>query len=513
MATDTPLPIAIPAPFDRRTGKSRSNRRLISISCSALLIPLLLLSTSAAHATSTFLTASGTFTTNIPNPFTTSFFSASGPSSLSPYGSATVTASGNTDSAACVGLFGGAPGTAAMNFAMDFGGGNTLTGTLTVPCVALVNAANAGLGGTGTGTGSGTITGGTGRFAGASGSFPSLAVSLTITGAKADTGPDGVTTAINYYATFQTSGNGTLSTPAPQPPGAVSVQPASGITATQLFVFQFSDPGGFQALSVVDVLVNSSLDGRQACYVAFVPKDATSGSVYLVDNAGDAGGPYSGMLLPSSGTVSNSQCSITATGSSVLGSGNTLTLTLAITFTASFAGNKVIYLAAQDATSGSGWQALGTWGVPGFSTFPSATAATPGHSTGSSQTFTFTYTDTKGAQDLGVLNVLINNFLDGRQACYIAYSQPFKVLYLVGDAGGGLSAGLTLGGSGSVGNGQCTVSANDSSATASGNTLTLVLKIGFTAAFDGNRVIYLAARDSTDTGNSGWQPLGSTTVQ
>jgi hypothetical protein len=46
------------------------------------------------------------------------------------------------------------------------------------------------------------------------------------------------------------------------------------------------------------------------------------------------------------------------------------------------------------------------------------------------------------------VNVFINNFLDGRGACYIAYSQFFNMLYLVGDAGGGLSLALQLGGTG-----------------------------------------------------------------
>src|SRR4030088_2878227 len=49
--------------------------------------------------------------------------------------------------------------------------------------------------------------------------------------------------------------------------------------------------------------------------------------------------------------------------------------------------------------------------------------------------YTFNFSDSAGYQDLGVVNVLINNFLDGRQACYLAYSQPSNVLYLVNDAG------------------------------------------------------------------------------
>ncbi|SPF44907.1 hypothetical protein SBA4_3270001 [Candidatus Sulfopaludibacter sp. SbA4] len=87
------------------------------------------------------------------------------------------------------------------------------------------------------------------------------------------------------------------------------------------------------------------------------------------------------------------------------------------------------------------------------------------------------------------------------------------MLYLVGDAGGGLSGGLALGGSGTANNGQCTVSSAGSSASTRGNTLTLTLAITFTGGFDGNRVIYLAARDSAEANNSGWQALGTTGVQ
>ena len=100
------------------------------------------------------------------------------------------------------------------------------------------------------------------------------------------------------------------------------------------------------------MLINSALDGRHACIIAFVPSGAAGGSVFLVDDAGDAAGPYSGMVLPGSGTVQNSQCSVSGTGSMVQGSGNTLTLTLVVTFSASFAGNRIFYLLAQDKSGG-----------------------------------------------------------------------------------------------------------------------------------------------------------------
>ncbi|SPF56879.1 conserved exported hypothetical protein [Candidatus Sulfopaludibacter sp. SbA4] len=164
-------------------------------------------------------------------------------------------------------------------------------------------------------------------------------------------------------------------------PAPTSVTAVSGGGTTQTFTFSFADTGGYQNLTVVDMLIRDVLDGRQACYVAFTPAGPNSGSVLLVDDGGDAGGPYSGMVLPGGGSVSNSQCSIAGAGSLVAGSGNSLTLTLPITFSAGFAGNKVVYLSAQDTGANSGWSPLGTVSVAGSPvTGPSVTGVTPGRS-------------------------------------------------------------------------------------------------------------------------------------
>jgi len=181
-------------------------------------------------------------------------------------------------------------------------------------------------------------------------------------------------------------------------PAAVSVSPFAGAATNQTFTFNFSDSAGWQNLAVTNILVNNFLDGRHACYVAFVPSGASSGSVFLVDDAGDAGGPYQGLVLPGSGSVSNSQCTIAGAGSSVSGNGNYLTLTLAISFSQSFAGNKVVYLAARDANN-SGWQALGVWQVPGAAqtTTAAVIGMAPTGGTGTVGTpFIFTFSDTKG---------------------------------------------------------------------------------------------------------------------
>ncbi len=142
---------------------------------------------------------------------------------------------------------------------------------------------------------------------------------------------------------------------------AVQIQ-ATGSGTTQTFAFTFTGSD----IAVVDVLINNYLDGENACYFALTPASATSGYLYLVNDAGD-GGYVSGtpMFLPSTGSLQNNQCVINGSGSSVMSNGLTLTVTLSVTFKTGFAGNKIFYMAARSNTQNSGWQAMGTWNVPG----------------------------------------------------------------------------------------------------------------------------------------------------
>lgn len=128
---------------------------------------------------------------------------------------------------------------------------------------------------------------------------------------------------------------------------------------------------------------------------------------------------------------------------------------------------------------------------------------------GAVETLNFLFTHPLGAARLNILNVLVNRSLDARGACYVAYSRPLQVLYLVNDQGpdDGLSSGLTLGSSGSVSNSQCTIYGAGSSLSSFGATTDrLRLRVSFKPSFAGSRIIYLAARGD-DGSNSGWSPV------
>ena len=64
-------------------------------------------------------------------------------------------------------------------------------------------------------------------------------------------------------------------------------------------------------------------------------------------------------------TLQNSQCSLNVATTTVVLSGNALTVTLPMTFLPAYAGAIDINLYAADISgSDSGWQQLGTWTVP-----------------------------------------------------------------------------------------------------------------------------------------------------
>ena len=310
----------------------------------------------------------------------------------------------------------------------------------------------------------------------------------------------------NFAGSSATAAHTVMATPTPS---VVSLVPVSSTGTTQNLIFQFAHPSGYSNLTVMNVLINTALDGRQGCYIVYVQQTNT---LYLVNDAGDAGAPFAGsVVLNGSGSAANSQCTITAVGSSAAGSGTGFTLTLNMTFSQAFGGNKIVYAAARDtAQNNSGWQTMGVRGVPPLpATFPNPLGMNPPSGTGSNATLTFTYQDAAAALNLQTAWALINTALDGRAACYVAYYRPGNLLLLIPDNGDGTQAtSMVLTGTNSVSNGQCSVSAQGSSATTSGSQLMLNLNITFKPAFAGPKAVWMAAQ-TLGGQTSPWQALGA----
>jgi hypothetical protein len=295
---------------------------------------------------------------------------------------------------------------------------------------------------------------------------------------------------------------GTWAVPAPVIQ-AVGVTPSSGSGASQTFSFAYTDTKGYAAIASSQIIVNNPFSAANGCYVYFSPP---SNSLYLTNNAGTAWqGP---ITIGQNVTLQNTQCTVTASTSSFSGSGNNLTLNLALNFLPAFAGAKGISTEVYDGVLDSGWVQLGTFTATAAPL--TAISVTPSSGSGVSQTFTFLLSDTKGYAAIESSQIIVNGSLSVANGCYIFFARAANLLYLTNNAGTAWQGPITIGQSTTLQNSQCALSAAGSSAFGSGNSLTVSVAITFQTAFAGSKGVYIEVYDGTlDTG---WGQIGSWTV-
>ena len=326
-----------------------------------------------------------------------------------------------------------------------------------------------------------------------------FAAAKTIYGYASDQG--------NSASGWQTLGTWTPNTPVNTPPTADSVSPASGNGPSQTFTFKYSSVNGYGYLGRVFGVLNSSLTAANACFFQYY---SPSNTLYLYNNDGST---IAGTLTPGqSGTINNTQCTLSGSAFTASGVGTQLTLAIPVTFTAAFAGPKTWYGYASDQGNlNSGWQTLGTWITNTITNNPpTADSVSPASGTGTPQTFTFKYSSVNGYAYLGRLFGVLNTTLNGSGGCFFQFYEPTNTLYLYSDNGSSVAGTLTPGQAGTVNNSQCTLSGSAFAASGSGNQLTLTIPASFSASFAGPKTWYSYASDQGNL-NSGWQTLGTWT--
>lgn len=266
-------------------------------------------------------------------------------------------------------------------------------------------------------------------------------------------------------------------------PTLVSVSPSSGSGQSQDFTVTVSDSLGALSISYIDLLINGSLNGQNACWIYF---DHAAKQISL---AGDSGW----------GT-SNTHCA--ASLDSASDNGNTATLAVKVTFSSTWTGVKNIWAAAGDgAGNNSNYQQMGTFDVGSIAAPVLSMSPTSGSGPGG--TFSFTSTGQGGASNPAGENVLINSSVNGAGACWMYFNGQ---LWLADDQGANWSRAAA---GQSLQNSQCTVSSLQD--LSSGNAASFQVTIAFGAGFTGKKNVYLYAVNQAG-GNTGYQPEGSWTV-
>ncbi len=289
-----------------------------------------------------------------------------------------------------------------------------------------------------------------------------------------------------------------------QAPTGASVNPSQGNILAQVFAVSVSDSGGFDDVDWVDFLVSSGGSTSQACLVRL---DRRANSIALYSDAGSS--PLGQITPGSSATLENSQCTVRGSGSSVSGTGNTVTVRFDLIFKTAFAGTRQTYAQAQDrAGARLAWTQVGSWTVPEPAPPSSPAAVTPSSGSGTYQLFSFAYQVTGGFQNLTWAQVLINATVNGAQACYVYFDRASSQVWLHTDAGNAVVGPVRLGSSGVLENSQCVLYGATSSVSGSGSTLTLNLGLGFKPAFKGSWRVYTITRENSGT-VSPWREVGS----
>jgi hypothetical protein len=153
----------------------------------------------------------------------------------------------------------------------------------------------------------------------------------------------------------------------------ISVVPSSARGPAQIFTATYQDPkgGSHIAKAALSVMTNNVQPGSKSgwstneCLIRF---DLTQNAIWLAPNMGGTWG-YHPVVAGSSSTLSNSQCTVMASGSSARTLGNIAIVSFKVKFAPEFAGEKQLFLQCADIS--------GKWSANYQQPFGSFTVATP----------------------------------------------------------------------------------------------------------------------------------------
>jgi hypothetical protein len=133
-----------------------------------------------------------------------------------------------------------------------------------------------------------------------------------------------------------------------------SIEPATGVGSRGILTARYSVPVG-HTIREARVLLNSELDGRNACYVYY----STVSGFSLIDDSGMKAKAGAGANM-----LENSQCTLDLSGSSAQPANGSITLTLVLKFKPAFVGTRHVFLYAETSDgANSGLISGGIWSV------------------------------------------------------------------------------------------------------------------------------------------------------
>jgi hypothetical protein len=296
----------------------------------------------------------------------------------------------------------------------------------------------------------------------------------------------------------------------------VSISPSSGSGSMQAFIATYTDPNNamdIQSLSffIMNGVAPDSESGwsTNECILNYT---ISSGVIRLVQ---DAGGAFlsNTAIAGTDQTVSNSQCTVLGNLSTVIISGNSVTVKFFVTFTAAFRGAKQLSLLAENQKDDDNIGVLTQVGSYNVTASLSPLFVFPSSGSGSEQTFTAVYSDTTNQIASAILNLKSSgNNTTASNACKLRYDLGTTDISLVNDAGTDYVSPITSGSATPLSNRQCTVYGVGTSAITFGNYVVVYFNLSFAAGFDGEKEMTMGGMDETGTYSFSNRSVGTYTV-
>ena len=289
-------------------------------------------------------------------------------------------------------------------------------------------------------------------------------------------------------------------------PELVSVSPASGTVRPgvwKTFTCVYSDPNGAVDLTKCRLLVNSIIASAGGAYFIY---DRTTNKLYMNNNAGKQVG---GVLRGTATTIQTENAILDCAGTTVNWSGNNLTITWKVQFKPTMAVKTCnLYMMASDvAANSSGWIDKGDCIINDPPTVTSVSPASGIVQPSVWKTFTCVYSDPNGASDLTKCKLVINSIISGSGGAYLTYDKSTNKLYMNNNAGTQIG-GILRGAAGTIETENAILDCASTTATTSGNSLTITWKVQFKPVMAGKKCnLYMIAYDKSG-GSSGWIDKG-----
>lgn len=206
-----------------------------------------------------------------------------------------------------------------------------------------------------------------------------------------------------------------------------------------------------QPVVLMNLVYSWDVDSIDSCYIQY---NHTANALYLVSD--DATQLLGGHAPGSPNVVSNSQCRIDYSNTSVSLTGTSLALTVRLTLLPAYVGRQLGFLYAQDsAGTGSGWLQGDTWTAYQASTTPPATQVYPASGQSMVGEHAFTVISPNGYKYL-IEQQLRFGGTTNANSCVPTYWRNWNVVQLADD-GGINGVAYPLGSGHTLSNSQCTI--------------------------------------------------------